>query len=89
MHQIDCFFDKTLQICNSQHIIKHFNSTLCVTGLNIIKQMLPQVKSQRVVLAQFLGHNFPKSQTRVKCGWFDFIGKAAKILFGTLDNDDA
>ena len=31
-----------------------------------------------------LGHT-----TRIRRGWFDIIGKGAKVLFGTMDSDDA
>ena len=49
--------------------------------MNDIKENVNQLKMQ-------LGHSEPKNR-RFKRGMFDTIGEAAKILFGTMDHDDA
>lgn len=76
----------TENICNSFKTIENVESTICSISMRNVKREFNSIKEQQDIFSQLLGH---KPYIRVKRGFLDVVGKAAKILFGTLDDDDA
>ena len=50
---------------------------------------IKEVNDLRLILRQLTGNEDEPIHTRDKRGVFNFIGGISKILFGTLDNEDA
>jgi hypothetical protein len=73
---------KTVRFCDSQTL-----QILCNNYKVVLDQALPVVRNQVEEIFNLVGHK-PRND-RVKRAWFDIIGKGAKVLFGTLDEDDA
>jgi Baculovirus F protein len=72
---------KTTKLCEPQEV-----KVLCSNFKIIMSQSLPIIQSQVEEIFSLVGFE-PKN--RAKRAWFDIIGKGAKVLFGTLDSDDA
>lgn len=63
--------------------------TFCKMELKLLDRIFPKLRDQHNVIKQLLGRENTNSNKRSKRAWFDIIGKTSKILFGTLDSDDA
>ncbi|KDR16722.1 hypothetical protein L798_09562 [Zootermopsis nevadensis] len=69
------------------HATEIQNSTDCHHFYTIAKDRFRQVRGSEKVLKELIGSN--NKPTRVHRGALNFIGDISKILFGTLDADDA
>lgn len=83
-NDINNIFRQSLEICQSNNpdvdIIRESCKFFNTTGrykLFKMEQTLSQVE------------HLTGSSKRVRRGWFDFVGKGAKILFGVMNQDDA
>ena len=56
------------------------------SSINQFKSNLILIDSLKLQLNQLLGH---RETSRVKRGWFDFVGMVSKRLFGIMDSEDA
>lgn len=77
---IESTIQKTQDICQYD---KAANSSLCNTSLKLLEQSLPVIKSKFESFNDLIGHN------RQKRGIIDGIGTIFKLVFGTLDHNDA
>lgn len=73
---------KTKKICYNEVFNKY---SLCQTSLVILEQIIPQLSIQEHVLKELTG----LQNHRTKRSYVDGIGSIFKLLFGTLDADDA
>jgi len=73
--------EKTIKLCEPENV-----KILCTNFKVILDQSLPIVQSQVEEIFSLVGHE-PKPRT--KRAWFDGIGKVSKVLFGTMDAEDA
>lgn len=86
-NQIYKFCTKLDNLCNAKfNKIREFNLTFCHTQLKLFDRVFPKLRKQQDVIAQLVGK---ETSFRAKRSLFDIIGKTSKILFGTLDSDDA
>lgn len=60
---------------------------LCSNFAKLARPIINQVEKEKDILNQLVGHKVV--QNRRKRSLFNFVGKATKFLFGTLDEDDA
>jgi len=65
------------------------NYTGCLNSIRQTDRPMKEVNDLRLILRQLTGNEYETIHTRDKRGVFDFIGGISKMLFGTLDNDDA
>lgn len=72
---------ETKNLCQNQEDNLHYFS--CTTSLKVLDQLLPHIQDQDKILKDLVGTK------RVKRGWFNGFGTAFKMIFGTLDSDDA
>lgn len=79
---IDITFVETNQVCEHD---KFNDLSLCQTSLIILEQIIPQLHNQANVLKELTDEN----QRRVKRSYIDGVGNMLKVLFGTLDSNDA
>lgn len=71
---------QTSELCHNPSIS---TSTSCTTSLGILQRFLPSIEEQDTSFKDLVGH------MRHKRGIINGIGTAFKVLFGTLDSDDA
>lgn len=81
---IDKTYSKTKEICFHKKIS---NYSLCDTSFVVLNQIIPQLYNQENVLKELTGRI--NNVHRVKRSYIDGIGKMFKLLFGTLDVEDA
>lgn len=79
-HLIENTIVKTKLLCSHENLS---DFSLCNTSLKILDQIFPSLNLKLETLKSLIG------QTRQKRGFFDGIGSIFKIIFGTLDHDDA
>jgi len=65
------------------------NYTGCLNSIRQTDRPVKEVNDLRLILRQLTGNEDAPIHTRDKRGMFNFIGGISKILFGTLDNEDA
>ena len=85
------YYKSTERICNADSYKGRLNSSICSYALRHVKQQLSELERNRDMVYQLLGHDISDidKYIRVKRAWVDIVGKAAKVVFGTLDQDDA
>lgn len=75
---------------NTANLCKHTNAQyhhyICDLFVKSSKYSFDSLDKEIDVLHELVGHS---TVNRRKRGWFDVIGKASKVLFGVLDEDDA
>lgn len=96
LDNLDSKLDQIINYCTSlDHYcnninLKNQNLTFCKNDLNILDKMVTKLGSQKNVIQQLTDKEDEYHHTKFqKRSLFDGIGKVAKILFGTLDSDDA
>jgi hypothetical protein len=65
------------------------NYTGCLNSIRQTDRPIKEVNDLRLILRQLTRNEDDSIHTRDKRGVFNFIGGRSKILFGTLDNEDA
>jgi hypothetical protein len=65
------------------------NYTGCLNSIRQTDRPMKEVSDLRLILSQLTRNEDEPVHTRNKQGVFNFIGGISKILFGTLDNEDA
>jgi len=65
------------------------NYTGCLNRIRQTDRAVKEVNDLRLILRQLTGTEDEPIHTRNERGAFNFIGGISKILFGTLDNEDA
>jgi Baculovirus F protein len=76
---------QTSRICQNKVVMDvDALKKLCTNFETVMSEVVPTVQGQVIELKELLGHD-----NRKKRAWFDIIGKGAKILFGTMDQEDA
>ncbi len=78
------YYTMTLNLCRHENAQYHYY--ICDSFVKFTKYNLNKINRELQVLHELVGHDIV---SRNKRGWFDIIGKATKVLFGILDNDDA
>ena len=78
------YYKVTAELCEHENAKYHFY--ICESFLKSSNYTLSRIGKELEVLNQLVGHDFVNRQKR---GWFNIVGKATKILFGVLDEDDA
>jgi len=82
--QLKSYSSVTASLCNRANAQDKFY--ICTLFLKTNKHIFDKLKIEIDVLHELVGNNYVN---RNKRGWFDIIGKASKVLFGILDEDDA
>ena len=65
------------------------NYTGCLNNIRQTERKFEEVNDLKLILRQLTRYEDELTHTRNKRGVFNFIGGISKILFGTLDNEDA
>ena len=65
------------------------NYTGCLNSIRQTDRPMKEVNDLTLILKQLTGNEDAPIHTRDKRGVFNVIGGISKILFGTLDNEDA
>jgi len=65
------------------------NYTGCLNSIRQTDRPMKEVNDLRIILRQLTCNADETIRTRDKRGVFDFIGRISKVLFGTLDNENA
>ena len=65
------------------------NYTDCIKDIPHTYRQIQEIDNLRVLVGQLTKNEDDPVQSRYKRGVFNFIGCISKILFGTLDNEDA
>ena len=65
------------------------NYTECLNNIRQTGRQIEEVSDLKLILRQLTRNEDELTHTRSKRGVFNFIGGISKILFGTLDNEDA
>lgn len=78
------YYKVTIELCDHNNAQYHYY--ICNLFLSSSKYTFEKIKTELNVLHELVGHNIVN---KIKRGWFNIIGKATKVLFGTLDADDA
>ena len=65
------------------------NNTGCLNSIHQTDRAMKEVNDLRLILRQLTGTEDEPIHTHNKRGAFNFFGGISKILFGTLDNEDA
>jgi hypothetical protein len=81
--QVEQYVDHVIKLC---HLTEIHNWTDCNHFSIISKDTLKQLRRSERLLRELIGNTQPSRRRR---GVFNFIGEVSKILFGTLDSDDA
>lgn len=81
------FADLTLRLCDRE-LKPLTNSTECEMLHLEFKQRVDEVNQAKDLISQLVVHEAYENN-RNKRGILNFVGEIAKVLFGTLDNDDA
>lgn len=68
---------------------KSNDQMLCAKIGTLNKIYIPKIKQKLETIKHLIGHKENIYSKRMKRGWFDVIGKGLKVIFGTLDIDDA
>jgi hypothetical protein len=82
--EIDKYVKHANRLCQELAIQ---NWTDCYHFSEISKEKLEQIKRTENLIMEISDHRFQR--TRKRRGVFNFIGEISKVLFGTLDNEDA
>jgi hypothetical protein len=83
-NEIEQYIKHTDKLC--QELVVQ-NLTDCYHFSEISRNKLQQVKRTENLITDISDHKLNK--IRKRRGVFNFIGEISKILFGTMDNDDA
>jgi len=65
------------------------NYTACIKDIPHTYRQIQEIDNLRMLVGQLTKNEDDPIQSRYKRGMFNFIGGISKILFGTLDNEDA
>jgi hypothetical protein len=65
------------------------NYTDCIKNIPHTNRQIQEVDNLILLVRQLIKNEDDQTQSRYKRGVFNFIGGISKILFGTLDNEDA
>jgi hypothetical protein len=76
----------TTDLCNNENAQYHYY--ICQLFLKSSKYTFEKIEKELEVLHELIGHSH-LSESRQKRGWFNIVGKATKVLFGVLDEEDA
>jgi len=75
--------------CNRHEHKFWANYTGCLNSMHQTGRPMKEVNDLRLIFRQLTRKEAESIHTRNKRGVFNFIGGRSKILFGTLDNEDA
>lgn len=78
----------SMDFCNSHSRTQWVNFTSCLKITNYIEKEIKEVEDLKSLVRQ-LTRVEDKEQARFKRGVFNFIGGISKVLFGTMDSEDA
>jgi len=65
------------------------NYTGCLNNIHQTDRPIKEVDDLKLILRQLTRNEYESIHTRKKRGLFSFIGGLSKILYGTLDYEDA
>ena len=65
------------------------NYTNCIKDIPQTYRQIQEIDNLKMIVGQLTKNEGDPIQSRYKRGVFNFIGGVSKILFGTLDNEDA
>lgn len=77
----------TVQFCDAHADAKWINKTTCKASVRNIETKLLDIAETKSLIEQSTRRE--EHPLRLKRGVFNFIGSISKILFGTMDEDDA
>jgi hypothetical protein len=78
----------SLEFCKKHEHAYWINLTDCTKISRYINRQVQEIEKLKLLVRQ-LTRNEEGERARFKRGVFNFIGGISKILFGTMDNDDA
>jgi hypothetical protein len=79
----------SVDFCKTHERTFWFNYTGCLDSIRQTDRPLKEVNDLKSVLRQLTRNEDGSDRTRNRRGVFNFIGGISKILFGTLDDEDA
>lgn len=82
---IKYYYKMTAELCDNNNAQYHYY--ICDSFLKSAKYSLDKIGKELDILNQLVGHNSVVHRT--KRGWFNIVGKATKVLFGVMDEEDA
>ena len=95
LHEVDQNLEITkkyaqlsVEFCNKHEHTYWINLTDCTKISRYINRQIQEIEELKLLVRQ-LTRNEEGEQTRFKRGVFNFIRRISKILFGTVDNEDA
>lgn len=80
--QLTKYYYQTMSICSNNKMLEWNLSNMCKEFSILTQQTFTKIKKDQLIFKGLLGH-------REKRGLMDIVGKGFKVLFGTLDSDDA
>lgn len=78
----------SIEFCRKHEHTYWINVTDCTKITRYIDRQIKELEDLRLLVRQ-LTRNKDEERVRFKRGVFNFIGGISKILFGTMDNEDA
>ena len=78
----------SIEFCRKHEHTYWINVTDCTKITRFIDRQIRELEDLKLLVRQ-LTRNKDEERVRFKRGVFNFIGGISKILFGTMDNEDA
>jgi hypothetical protein len=79
----------SITFCKEHEHTFWINFTDCMKTIRNLDRQMKEVEDMKLLVKQLTRTDDDESQSRFKRGVFNFIGGVSKILFGTMDSEDA